>query len=214
MRNDPIAPKRDETAIERAPLRTVLARVRLACIKGLGGVGVEQPRLATGVDVGEFARTPFPDRLGKLLVVIGEIQERGAATELLAHEKQRNLRVKQQQRDGDANRSRVGQCQEAVAEQAIADLVVVLQAVDETGRRQVRAGPAARLAAEGGDLALEREAFRHHSREMADRVVGKAAVIGRGLARQHDVDGMVKIIVPLRVEPRQQAGIVGVVLYH
>ncbi len=49
---------------------------------------------------------------------------------------------------------------------------------------------------------------------MASRLISEAPVIGGCLACQKNMNGMMKIIVPLRFKPRKQTRIVGIVLDH
>ena len=214
MRDDPVAPDHDELPVEGVPFDAIVGGDGLAGSKGCRGIGIEKRPLAFWIEMSEFAPATFPDSLGEVLVMIGEIQEGSAAALLFAHKDQRNLWGQQQQRDGDPDRGRIGQGQQAFAEESVADLVMVLQAVDEARGRQMCARSPARLAAEGRDLALEREALRQHAREMPGRFGGEAAVIGGGLTRQQDMDSVMEIVVPLRVETREQPGVVGVVLDH
>ena len=74
---------------------------------------------------------------------IAEERERLRRSPFLAHEQQGDHRRQQRDRQRGLDRSRIGHALEPVAERAVADLVVVLQEIDEGGRRQM----AARLAA-------------------------------------------------------------------
>ncbi|CAJ5431243.1 Uncharacterised protein [Burkholderia pseudomallei] len=133
--------------------------------------------------------------------MIGEELERLRRAAFLAHEQQRNLRRKQRERARRAQRVVVHERAQPLAECAVADLIVVLQERDERARRQVRARFAARCAAvQRRRLALIRETFAEHAREVADRRVGIRAVVARLLARQQHVHAVVEIVVPLRVE--------------
>ena len=100
---------------------------------------------------GKFPAPAFAHGLGQLRLVVGEKQERRGLARLLAHEDQRNLRAEQLQRGRRFERARVRECGQPLAERAIADLIVILQEHDERGRRQIRAGRAARLPPRCGD---------------------------------------------------------------
>src|SRR5690606_39632580 len=87
------------------------------------------------------------DLLAQFTAMIAEVEERGVAVELLAHEQHGDARREQErgQREPQdlVGASRVPPPQqraEALAEHAVADLVVVLREVDERRGRQVRAG--------------------------------------------------------------------------
>ena len=99
--------------------------------KGAGRL-VTRPRLA--ILRGEFAPPALLDRDRQLAVKIAEEGESLGAAPFLAHEQQRDLR--RQQSDGQRRLDRVGFGQrfETIAIGAIADLVVVLQEIDEGGR--------------------------------------------------------------------------------
>src|SRR3546814_14260305 len=87
-------------------------------------------------------------------------------------------------------RRRFGQHVDALAECAVADLVVVLDEPDEGGRRQVAAGLAALLAAAvARRFALIHEASRERFAEPLDRTLGIVGVVAAGIAgRQMLVD--------------------------
>jgi hypothetical protein len=64
-------------------------------------------------------------------------------------------------------------------------------------------------------VALIGEAFRQHARETADRLVFVRVVIAFRFAGQQHVQGVVRVVVPLRVEMRfQQARAVVLVFQH
>src|SRR3954463_8319522 len=83
---------------------------------------------AEAAEARELALAPFTRRLGdRRVVVVGEELERRTLSVLLAHEEQRDLRREEHARGRDA--PRLGR--QAVADGAVADLVVVLGADDE-----------------------------------------------------------------------------------
>lgn len=168
--------------------------VRVGNRVAMGGIGERG-------EGGEFAAAAFAHRCGERAAMIGEELERLRRAAFLAHEQQRNLRRKQRERARRAQRVVVHERAQPLAECAVADLIVVLQERDERARRQVRARFAARCAAvQRRRLALIRETFAEHAREVADRRVGIRAVVARLLARQQHVHAVVEIVVPLRVE--------------
>ena len=104
--------------------------------------------------------------------------------EFLAHEQERNRGREQEDRQHAAQCPGRRERMQPLAEGAIADLVVVLQEVDERVRRQVRARLAARLAlAERRRLALVGEAFgQARGRDAAQRLVRVVGVVAVRLA--------------------------------
>src|SRR6185312_12967887 len=88
---------------------------------------------------------------------------------------------------------------EPLAESTIADLVVILQEVDEGERRQMGARLAAWCFAERRILALIGETLRQRAAEAIDRRRGVIAVIAIRFAGQHDMHGVMEIVIPLRV---------------
>ena len=87
-----------------------------------------------------------------------------------------------------------------LAQGAIADLVVILQADDESGGRQIGRILATRRAVMRRDLSLVDKTFGHGTGQMLGGGVGKTFVIPFGFAGEQHVDAMMPIIGPLRVE--------------
>ena len=114
-----------------------------------------------------------------------------------------------------AQRLRAGERCQPLAERAVADLVVVLETDHERRRWQMRAPLATRLAAMRRYLALIGEALRHAAGKQP-RCVLKILVIALMLAGEHDVDAMMPVIGPLRVEQprRKMRGFVALVFEH
>src|SRR5215813_8886916 len=84
-----------QPAVERGPfLAQPSIRRGPARLEGLARIGIgDLVRLLArleAMEVGELATTAFAHRLGKLAMVVGEIQERRRARLLLAHEDQRD----------------------------------------------------------------------------------------------------------------------------
>ena len=88
---------------------------------------------------------------------------------------------------------------EPVTERAVADLVVVLQKIDEGGRGKLAARLAAQLAAAmRRRLALIDKAGAERARNVAAAATREVAVIALGLAGQQHMPGMMIVVVPLR----------------
>ncbi|MNP03411.1 hypothetical protein D3C76_952950 [compost metagenome] len=103
---------------------------------------------------------------------------------------------------------------QAFAKGPVADLVVVLQKQDERAGWQVPAGFATGLAVTV-DVTLEHQALAQAAGQLFGRVLRIISVVGVGFAGQQHVQGIVAIVVPLRVEILfQQAGLVVFVFHH
>ncbi len=152
---------------------------------------------------------------------VGEVEEGLHRAPLLAHEQQRWHR-REQEDGGEAGApTLVGEAREPLAESAVADLVVVLDEVDEAGRRQVARRLAAKLAvAKRRGLALVDEAGGQRAGELVGGCRGVVGVVALGVAGHEMLGDMVEVVVPLRVvahgmavrSARKVAGLVGVVL--
>ena len=130
---------------------------------------------------------------------VAEERKRPFRAPFLAHEQER--RHRRQQRDGKRGRHRglVDLGGQAVAERTVADLIVVLQEIDERGRGQGAgrfAAPAA--VAMRGRFALIRKARCQDPRQTRAGVGRIILVIARALAGQEHVPGVVIVVVPLR----------------
>src|SRR5690242_6695330 len=131
-----------------------------AALEGLSGIRIGNLRAAEGDKSRELAPAAFADSIGQRAMMIGEELEGRAAEALLAHEQQGNVRAEKLQCRRRAQSRGMGERRQAVAERAIADLIVVLQEKNEGGRRQVGTRRSARLSlAIGRSLALVGEAF-------------------------------------------------------
>ena len=115
-----------------------------------GGLGIRignalaRGRVGETGEAGELAPPAFGHGAGQFGAEVAEEQERLGGGEFLAHEQQRRLRREQQHgRDGFHHR-RGGEVAQALAEGAVADLVVVLQEIDE--RQQAAGGRSVRRA--------------------------------------------------------------------
>src|SRR5665213_1300299 len=101
------------------------------------------------------------------------------------------------------------------AVRAVSDLIVVLQEVDERGRRKGRARLAAqRPAAMLRGFALEGEPLGERAPEQPRRRAREVAIVPVGLVGRQDMERVVRVVVPLRVVGGQELGSVRVVLEH
>src|SRR5205823_10620177 len=91
---------------------------------------------------------------------------------------------------------------EALAAGSIADLVVVLQEVDEGAGRQVSAALATRPTQVARGLTLVGEALRQAAAQERLRLPRIVGVVTAGLPAQQDVQAVVGVVVPLRVAGR------------
>ncbi len=123
-----------------------------AVLEGREGIRIGNWRAAEGGKGRELAPAAFADGVGQCAMMVGKELEGRAAQLLFAHEQQGNVWAEELQGDGGSQRLWMGERRQAVAERAIADLVVVLQEEDEGRWRQVSARRPAVLA-----LAVRRE---------------------------------------------------------
>ena len=103
-------------------------------------------RIRKGTEVLELVPSPGRHLSSELVVVIREVQERRAGRKFLPHEEQWCLRREEQQCRECAPRRRIHCVMQAVAERAVAHLVVILQADDKAVRRDPFRMRASRLA--------------------------------------------------------------------
>ena len=97
---------------------------------------------------------------------------------------------------------------QALAERTVADLVVILQKQHKGTGGQMPAGLAASGTVARG-LALVDKPFAQAAGQLGGGVVGKIGVVGVGLAGQQHMQGVMPVIVPLRIEALlQQAGLI------
>ena len=147
----------------------------------------------------ELAAPALPDGLGELgLRMIGKVQERRRGAPLFAHEQHGDVRGEQRERRGDAELSGVRALGQAIADGAIAHLIVVLAkhmkvpSGKSNGRTPVAVLPVARVLAAVGEPVPERLS------EMGD--APEVGVIGVAFARQHAAQGVVEVVAPLTRE--------------
>src|SRR6185436_4279968 len=107
----------------------------------------------------ELLAPALAHRLAELAVEVAEEEERLAAAPFLAHEEERRRRREKLDRRERLQLAILRERDQPFAHRAVADLVVVLQEIDEAARRQLRARLAAPLVGEGRDLALVGEPF-------------------------------------------------------
>src|SRR2546423_963906 len=115
-------------------------------------------------------------------------------------------RREEKDRACEPQRRRIGEGAQALAEGAVADLVVVLQEVDECLRGEMRARLATRRLAISGVLALVHVAFGERARELARGVGGVVGPKAAVLAGEEHAHGMVPVVVPLRRRMRTARG--------
>jgi hypothetical protein len=108
--------------------REGLRRIRIGNLLPLLLVGERTERA-------ELVAPALADGLGQIALVVAEIQKRLPRAVFLAHEQHRNLWRQQQDRETGTEPLRRRQLRQPFAECAIADLIVVLQEVDECNRR-------------------------------------------------------------------------------
>ena len=119
-----------------------------------------------------------------------------------------------------AHRFGRGEGGQALTEGAVADLIVILEKAHEA-RGEARARLAPRPAAIGRPLALIGEALGEAAGEMGQWGL-VVLVVAAPLAREHDVQGVMEIVVPLGEKERalvrpgsgEEPRLVGVVLEH
>ena len=116
-------------------------------------------------ELGELLAPSLAHGVGELAAEIAEKREGLRGGPFLAHEQHRHLRQKQVYRGDGAHRLGLGDGSDALAEGAVADLVVILDEGDKGGGRQTGAGLATRPAAILHHLALEGEALRQRAAE-------------------------------------------------
>src|SRR6185312_8487748 len=116
---------------------------------------------------GEFAAASLAHGVAEIAGEIAEEQERHGRTDFLSHEEQRRRWREKLDRDRRYQRLARHQRDQPLAESSIADLVVVLQEVDESQRRQMRARLAARRIPERRMLALIGKSMSQRAAETA-----------------------------------------------
>src|SRR5262249_14297439 len=95
----------------------------------------------------EFLAAQRGDRSPEFTGKIGKEVERAPFAPFLAHKQQWNVRAEQQERSEKIDRARIHERGQPLAKRPVADLVVVLQKVDERAGRQARTRLAAAVAA-------------------------------------------------------------------
>src|SRR5690606_4089063 len=134
--------------VERGPLQNAAPERFL--VDGIRYLVASESRKAR-----ELAPAPVPHRLCKLPGEVRKVQERLAAPELLAHEQAGYGGIQERSAGDGAQRSFRCDRHEALADRAVAHVVMVLQEVYEARRRQFTArSPALLLAVMPGRLSL------------------------------------------------------------
>lgn len=218
VRDHMAAAQFEQVLVQAVPAGDHFPGLRAGGLEGLFGVGVGDALALLGVgeggEMGELAAPAFAHGVGQLVMEVGEEQERPAAAIVVAHEQQRNHRRQQQQPGGRPQRLRWAQTGQALAQGAVADLVMVLQEQHESAGWQVRAGLAAGRAMAVG-LALEHETFGKAAGQLVDGALLVVGVVAFGFAGQQHMQGIVAVVVPLGIEALlQQEGLVVFVLQY
>src|SRR6185503_20506144 len=189
-RGDLGSPQLEQLPVVREPAAAVRAARVLpaqhAALERLLGQRVGDARARLGVrergKTRELLASAVAHRLAELAVEVAEEEERLVTGPLLAHEEERRRRREQEDGRQQLKLALVGERGEALAVRAVADLVVVLEEVDEAARRQMRAWLAARRAAEGRDFALVGEPLGERAREVVRGRFGIRGVVAVRLA--------------------------------
>ncbi len=173
------------------------------CVRGLQGRRIVRVRnarargdIGKGAETREFAATSLAHGVVQRWRVVGEEQEGRLRLPRFAHEQQRDHRRQQGQGQRRAQRGRIGQHRQALAESAVAHLVVVLREYHKTRGRQVGAGFAAGIAAQVR-FALPGESLGQAARQECFGAPGIGRVIAFLLAGQHYMQRVVEVVVPL-----------------
>ena len=132
--------------------------------------------------------------------MIGKEEEWRAGHPLLAHKQERRCRRTQQQGRGRAISGRVDLMMQALAQGPVADLIVVLQTVHKSARRNPSWLGAARLVPIDGMLAGVEPTFANRFGQISDRA-GIIAVIPFVISRQESPNLMMEIIRPDPIHP-------------
>ena len=205
-RDDVLATQREEgaaelqpfavgTAFDLAPHQAGALECRAVIRVGNGGAhrGVGEARKAP-----ELFASPARHGGGEIGPEIAEIEKRRAGQKLLPHEEERHRRREQHARRCRGERLLPGERADPLAEGAVADLVVGLEEVHECGRRQVGARLPACAAAIRRALALKGEAFGERAAKPPHGPVRVVRVVPVALASDEHVQGVVRVVVPLR----------------
>ena len=165
-----------------------------------------------GAELGELAPPAIANGDGEIAVEVGEEEERALFRPFIAHEHQRNMRRQKQHGGEDAPHRLVAEQRQPLTKRPVADLVVVLQEIDEGGGWQMPARLAALLAAGMlRRLALIGEALGQRAGDMCRRVRREVFVIAFHLAGRRDMRGIVEVVVPFGGEKNQPALVIPLV---
>jgi hypothetical protein len=130
--------------------------------------------------------------------VTHEVEKRIRLVVFLPHEQHRHVRRQQVQRGGKLPRLERDQRRQPVADGAVADLIVVLDADDEAigrnaiRRRTVTPAPVGAVPAVVHESIPQRLRDRHHASEVG--------IVARSLAGEARVNGVMQVVAPLGVE--------------
>ncbi len=147
-------------------------------------------------EVGKLAEASLGDGLADDGVLeAGEELEGGGLIVLLPHEQERGVRGEQQERGGEFARAGGDQRGEALAQGAVADLIVILDADDLRGQREVGGrGSAGTALPEAEGLALKGVGLGEDAGQESG--VGEVLIVALALAGEQDVDGVVEVVAP------------------
>jgi len=124
-------------------------------------------------------------------------------------------RARQQDGRRGADRRLGRERADALAERAIADLVVVLQkSTNAVVGSEALGSPRGASPRCADGFALVGETLAQRAGQQPSGFVRVVAVVAERLAGEQNVERVVRVIVPLRVEPREQPGLVRVVFQH
>src|SRR5262250_1713900 len=156
-------------------------------------------------EAGELPPPPLGDQCSQIPAEIREEQEGLGRAPFFAHEEQRQRRSEEDDGGGGAYRLGRGELGDALAEGAVADLVVVLEEVHEARGRQLGARLPPLAPPVGGPLALIREALGEAAGEVAQGGM-VVLVVATLLAGEEDVERVVDVVVPLSQVGRALVG--------
>ena len=162
------------------------------------GNGRQQRQVGKAREPAELAPPTLGHRCAQFIAEVAEIQERRCRGEFLAHKQHGDGRGQQIDHRRRTHCRLRGDGSDALAEGAIAHLVVALQERHKGLRWQMRAHfPARGMIAIGRGSALIGEAFHQAAPQMADRRVHIIHIVAICLTGTEDVERVVNVVVPL-----------------
>src|SRR5262245_6596710 len=202
-RHDLSAPGHEEIADEREPFVSLRCRgcIPIELRRAKGRFRQRVWNLVTQRLIGglELLASTFAYRVSQSPMEIAEERKRLRRSPLFAHEQERRHGCEQRDGERGGQSGPVRLHRETVTQRAIADLVVVLQKIDERERRQrTRWFSAAAPSSVTGDLILIGEAGGQYARDVSARIVGVILIVSRVLSGQQDMPGVMVVVIPLR----------------